>query len=96
MIIVKSTEFQNNVGKYLKMAENGEEIIISKNGKEVVRIIGKNQARAESISSSLIGILKGENIDDKKARLEKYEGLDWYKYTFGCFWRKRRLLSNIF
>lgn len=76
MIVVKSTEFQNNVGKYLKMAENGEEIIISKNGKEVVRIIGKDQARAESIVDSLVGIAKGKHYDDKKIRLEKYEGLD--------------------
>lgn len=84
MIVVKSTEFQNNVGKYLKMAENGEEIIISKNGKEVVRIIGKNQARPQSVVDSLVGILKGVDIDDKKARLEKYEGLDWYKYIVRC------------
>ena len=36
---VPSTEVQNNFGKYLKYAEVNEEIIVTKNGKDIARII---------------------------------------------------------
>ncbi|HEY0828580.1 MAG TPA: type II toxin-antitoxin system prevent-host-death family antitoxin [Bacilli bacterium] len=35
---VSSTEIQNNFGKYLKFAEAGEEIIVTKNGKDIVKV----------------------------------------------------------
>lgn len=38
-MIVSSTEVQNNFGKYLKMVEDEEDIIITKNGKKVARLI---------------------------------------------------------
>lgn len=36
---VPSTEVQNNFGKYLKYAEVNEEIIVTKNGKDIARIL---------------------------------------------------------
>lgn len=36
---VPSTEVQNNFGKYLKFAEAGEEIIVTKNGKDAAKIL---------------------------------------------------------
>lgn len=36
---VPSTEVQNNFGKYLKYAEANEEIIVTKNGKNIARIL---------------------------------------------------------
>jgi prevent-host-death family protein len=38
MLRVPSTDVQNNFGKYLKYAEANEEIIVTKNGKDVARI----------------------------------------------------------
>lgn len=36
---VPSTEVQNNFGQYLKFAEAGEEIIVTKNGKDAAKIL---------------------------------------------------------
>lgn len=36
---VSSTEVQNNFGKYLKFAEANEEIIVTKNGRDIARIV---------------------------------------------------------
>jgi len=36
---VASTEVQNNFGKYLKFAEANEEIIVTKNGRDIARIV---------------------------------------------------------
>lgn len=46
MMRISSTDVQNNFGKYLKYAEANEEIIVTKNGKDVARITGcHEQAR---------------------------------------------------
>ena len=34
-----STEMQNNFGRYLQMVMNGAEVIVTRNGKEVGRLI---------------------------------------------------------
>jgi prevent-host-death family protein len=54
-MIVNSTEFQNNVGKFLQKAEQ-ENIIITKNGKEVARLIGVDQT-VSFLSDSLVGLI---------------------------------------
>lgn len=73
-----ATEMQNNFGKYLNMVINGNEVIITKNGKEIGRFIPKNTA-ISYLTDSLTGILKGnyELEQEKDARLrEKYEIAD--------------------
>ena len=37
-----ATEMQNNFGRYLSMVMSGQEIIVTKNGKEVGRFIPKD------------------------------------------------------
>ena len=37
-----ATEMQNNFGKYLSLVMSGQEIIVTKNGKEVGRFIPKD------------------------------------------------------
>ncbi|MCI2067953.1 MAG: type II toxin-antitoxin system Phd/YefM family antitoxin [Bacilli bacterium] len=77
MEIVSATEFQNNFGKYLESVRNGSEVIITKSGKEVARLVSK-EATARFLSDSLVGILK-EEIKDKdglKERLTKYDRLN--------------------
>lgn len=49
---------QNNFGKYLNMVMNGNEVIVTKNGKEIGRFIPKDTA-VSYLTDSLTGILKG-------------------------------------
>ncbi|HJC46963.1 MAG TPA: type II toxin-antitoxin system prevent-host-death family antitoxin [Candidatus Lachnoclostridium pullistercoris] len=73
-----ATEMQNNFGRYLNLVLSGQEIIVTKNGKEVGRFIPK-EAAVSYLTDSLTGILKGEyNLDTEKAErlAEKYETAD--------------------
>ena len=69
-----ATEIQNNFGKYLSLVQSGQEVIVTRNGKEVGRFIPKDRA-VSYLTDSLLGILKGDtDIDQaRKERLrEKY------------------------
>lgn len=73
-----AAEMQNDFGKYLNMVINGNEVIITKNGKEIGRFIPKNISTSY-LTDSLTGILKGnyELKQEKDERLrEKYEAAD--------------------
>ena len=76
MQTVKTTELQNNFGKYLQAVIDGNEIIIIKNGKEVARLIPKDKT-VSYLSDSLLGILKNDisEKDITKERVLKHEGL---------------------
>ena len=54
-----ATEMQNNFGRYLNLVLSGQEIIVTKNGKEVGRFIQKDSA-VSYLTDSLTGILKGD------------------------------------
>ncbi len=69
MTTVTATELQNNFGKFLKMVQEGHEIVILKNGSEVARLISKKQT-VSFLSDSLVGVLSSD-VDDKKAREER-------------------------
>ena len=73
-----ATEMQNIFGKYLSLVMAGQEVIVTRNGKEVGRFIPKDAA-VSYLTDSLTGILKKDvNLDEVKAeRLkEKYEIAD--------------------
>ena len=73
-----ATEMQNNFGRYLNLVIGGQEVIVTKNGKEVGRFIPKSTA-ISYLTDSLTGIRKGgDSVDDlREARLrEKYEIAD--------------------
>ena len=55
MITATATDLQNNFGKYLKAAQNGNEIIILKNGSEIARLISKERNIA-FLTDSLAGV----------------------------------------
>ena len=43
MTTATATEVQNNFGRFLKMVQDGHEIIIIKNGTEVARLISRER-----------------------------------------------------
>ena len=73
-----ATEMQNNFGRYLNLVLSGQEIIVTKNGKEVGRFIPKDSA-ISYLTDSLTGILKRDyDLDKAKAErlIEKYDITD--------------------
>lgn len=44
MTTVTATEIQNNFGKYLQSVQEGNEVVILKNGKEVARLISHDKS----------------------------------------------------
>lgn len=69
-----ATEMQNNFGRYLSMVMSGQEIIVTKNGKEVGRFIPKD-ATVSYLTDSLTGILQEDyDLDEAKEEnlREKY------------------------
>lgn len=73
-----ATEMQNNFGKYLSLVMAGQEVIVTRNGKEVGRFIPKDAA-VSYLTDSLTGLLKKDvELNEVKAeRLkEKYEVAD--------------------
>ena len=60
MITATATAMQNNFGRYLNLVMSGQEIIVTKNGKEVGRFIPK-EAAVSYLTGSLTGILKEKN-----------------------------------
>ena len=73
-----ATEIQNNFGRYLSLVMSGQEVIVTRNGREVGRFIPK-EATVSYLTDSLTGILKGDD-DPGRAREEglakKYEITD--------------------
>ncbi len=78
MAIATATEMQNNFGRYLSLVQNGSEVIVTRNGKEVGRFVPKDSA-VSYLTDSLTGILK-KNEDAEESReeglKEKYAIID--------------------
>lgn len=75
--VVTATKFQNNFGKFLQFVQEGNEVVILKNGKEVARLISKQTSR-QFLVDSLAGILKNDT-DEKKIteeRVRAHEDID--------------------
>lgn len=68
IIVVTSTEIQNNFEKYLSIAMSGQEVIITKNSMEVARLVPKDTA-VSCLTDSLTGIIKG-SYDFNKVKEE--------------------------
>ena len=73
-----ATEMQNNFGRYLSIVIGGDEVVVTKNGKEVGRFVPKG-ATVSYLTDSLTGILRdgadGENERENALRA-KYEIAD--------------------
>ena len=77
MTIATATEVQNNFGRYLQMAQDGGEIIVIKNGREVARMISYERS-VSFLTDSLLGVLKNDYNDKEivAERRQKYESID--------------------
>ncbi|SFQ19703.1 type II toxin-antitoxin system Phd/YefM family antitoxin [Caldicoprobacter faecalis] len=82
MIQVSSTEFKNNVGRYIKLSEK-EDILILRNGKVVAKLTAVSKNEKEIAYSRLLEMIKQsepvtEDIDldvMRKERLNKYDSI---------------------
>ena len=76
--IATATDMQNNFGKYLSIVMAGDEVVVTRNGREVGRFIPRDAA-VSYLTDSLTGILRG-NDDISRAKEErlkvKYEIAD--------------------
>jgi len=70
-MIVSSTEVQNNFGKYVKLASK-QEIIITKKGQPVARLVGSNEA-VSFLSDRLVGLVP-HDVDENAAKDERLSG----------------------
>lgn len=73
-----ATEMQNNFGRYLNLVMSGQEVIVTKNGREVGRFIPKDAA-VSYLTDCLTGILKEDyDLDEVKTErlTEKYGSID--------------------
>lgn len=73
-----ATEMQNNFGKFLNLVISGQEVIVTKNGREVGRFLPRDAA-VSYLTDSLKGILKEDHDLDKikeESMSEKYGPLD--------------------
>ena len=72
---------QEHISEYLDMIEAGEEIIITKNRKEIGRFLPRGKV-VSLIAEKVAGIIRGD-IDVDKIREEalrrKYEIADWHE-----------------
>jgi prevent-host-death family protein len=67
-MLVNSTEIKNNFGKYLEMASH-QEIVITRNGLPVARLVGVNDA-VSFLADRLVGLVP-QDIDEKADRAER-------------------------
>ena len=73
-----ATEMQNNFGRYLNLVMSGQEVIVTKNGREVGRFVPKDAA-VSYLTDSITGILKEDySLEEVKTErlTQKYGAVD--------------------
>ena len=64
-----ATEMKINFGRYLNLVISGQEVVVTKNGKEIGRFIPRDAA-VSYLTDSLTGILK-DDVDLETAKEER-------------------------
>ena len=64
-----ATDMKNNFGRYLNLVISGQEVVVTKNGKEIGRFIPRDAA-VSYLTDSLTGILK-DDVDLETAKEER-------------------------
>ena len=70
-MIISSSDFQNNVGKYLELSER-QEIVITRNGSPVARLVGMDKT-ISFLSDRLVGLIPAE-IDERAEKEKRLVG----------------------
>ena len=70
-MIISATELKGNIGKYLSLAIN-EDIIITKNGKEIAKLSSVKQDKINAMKS-LFGSLPDDGMTIEQIREERLE-----------------------
>lgn len=76
--VATATEMKNNFGRYLDLVMKGEEVIVTKNGKEVARFVPRD-ASVSYLTDTLIGVLSGTDTKEDQrmdSLKKKYEIAD--------------------
>lgn len=76
-MLITATELKENIGKYLALAVS-EEIIITKNGKQIARLTGIIENGA-LLTDSLIGVIPDPMVEParlKEERLARHESIN--------------------
>ncbi|WP_276356079.1 type II toxin-antitoxin system prevent-host-death family antitoxin [Cohnella caldifontis] len=85
---VSSTEVQNNFGKYLKFAEAGEEIIVTRNGKDIAAVtaIVADTVKEHQASYSTSGerVTYEEFLELTESSEQRYELIDGVVYNLAA------------
>jgi prevent-host-death family protein len=68
-MVITATELKTNIGKYLAMAMS-EDIVITKNGKNIVKLTNLRQEKLD-ILDSLVGIIPDNGMSLKEAKAER-------------------------
>ena len=68
-MVATVTEVQNNFEKYMAQVQAGKEIIITKNGKEIGRLVPSSEVKS-FLTDSITGILQ-ENYNMDQVRDER-------------------------
>ena len=71
MTTATAIEVQKNFERYLKMAQSGDEIIITKNGKKVARLV-PYERNDSFLTDSLLGVLKND-YDEKEVKMDRMQ-----------------------
>ncbi len=74
-------ELRENLDKYLQMVDDGSEVLLIKNGRNLGRILPKTSG--ESIVNSLIGFLKSGADSNSDLDNERDERHEYFKEKYG-------------
>ena len=68
-MMVTSTDFKLNLGRYLEMV-NHEEIVITKNGKRIAKLVADEENLVD-VAKSLFGLIPNINMSDDEIKAER-------------------------
>jgi prevent-host-death family protein len=68
-VLITVTELKENIGKYLALADS-EDIIITKNGKQVAKLTTINNGNS-LLTDSLIGVIPNPAVEQARLREER-------------------------
>lgn len=69
---ITATELKKNFGRYLTLVEQHEDVLITRNGKVIAKLVNPRDGAVKSISGLLVGRLPAD-YDTKSLREERLD-----------------------